>query len=210
MGGCATKPKVSKGDETEAPPPVPKEEVEAKEVAIVGEEAAKDEGVVADNDPKRKSLGFLFENDGKLGSSESDKSTNDLVEQTSSETKKASDVLAEAKPQENAHVKSPELVADTIEASNEKKEIVKPTADSLETEPSETIKEVKSMENAKVDTLQEKIPKEKPVMPDQTNGLETETSRKITEEKQVDTKTETAEEKKIEDKPITDEQKTDK
>lgn len=61
MGGCATKPKVSKGDETEASPPVSKEEVEEKEVATVGEVAAKDEGVVIDNDTKRQSLGFLFE-----------------------------------------------------------------------------------------------------------------------------------------------------
>ncbi|CAA2984580.1 Hypothetical predicted protein [Olea europaea subsp. europaea] len=202
MGGCATKPKVSKGDETEASPPVSKEEVEEKEVATVGEEAAKDEGVVIDNDTKRQSLGFLFENDGKLGSSESDKSTNELVDLTSSETRQASDVLAEAKPQENVHVKSSELVAST-EASNEKKEIVKPTADSLETEPSETIKEVKSVENAKVDTLEEKRPEEKPITPDQTNSLETETLQKVTEDKQVDTKAETAEEKKIEDKPIT-------
>lgn len=56
MGGCATKPKVLKADETEAPA-----EVEVKEEAVVEEVAAKDEGVVADNDSKRQSLGFLFE-----------------------------------------------------------------------------------------------------------------------------------------------------
>ncbi|KAL2531389.1 Uncharacterized protein Adt_04740 [Abeliophyllum distichum] len=192
--------------------------MEAKEVAVVEDEAA-------ENDTKRQSLGYLFQeqNDGKLGSDEKDKTTNELVEQKSSETGKASDI-PEAKPQEDVRVKSPEPVADTLvkeelnnapevapaigvpkpEASDEKKEIVKPATESLETEPSQTIEEEKPVEIAKVETLEEKKTEEKPVpetnkssTPDQTNSLETETSQKKTEEK-----VETLEEKKMEEKPI--------
>ncbi|KAL2551504.1 uncharacterized protein Fot_05123 [Forsythia ovata] len=178
-----------------------------------------------------------FQNDGTLGSDEKDKTTNELVEQKSSETGKASDI-PEAKPQEDVRVKSPEPVADTLvkeelnnapevalaigvpkpEASDEKKEILKPTTENSETEPSQTIKEVKPVENAKVETLEEKKTEEKPLpetikhsMLDQTNSLETETSQKKTEEKPVDTpNVETDEKKKIEDKPNTAEQKTEK
>ncbi|KAL4380080.1 hypothetical protein GQ457_02G017390 [Hibiscus cannabinus] len=117
MGGCATKPKVSKGAEGEIPAPsLPKEAVPEVEKAVEGEnkvETAKDRDVTDDNidddqSNKRRSLSNLFEEKEHQGTAESD---NTQSEET-----------LESLPQELLETVKEELVPPPVTKNQETKE----------------------------------------------------------------------------------------
>ncbi|KAK8672860.1 hypothetical protein V6N13_111217 [Hibiscus sabdariffa] len=123
MGGCATKPKVSKGDEGEIPAPSPpKEEVPEAEKAAEGEnkvEAAKDRDVTDDNidddqSNKRPSLSNLFEEKEHKGTAESDN--------TQSEAEPMEKETLESVPQESPETVKQELVPPPVTKNQETKE----------------------------------------------------------------------------------------
>ncbi|KAG8497244.1 hypothetical protein CXB51_008485 [Gossypium anomalum] len=101
MGGCATKPKVLKGDEPEIPAPAPSKEAvpEPKEAALAvaadgekkveADEVAKDKDVIDDDaiddqSNKRRSLSNLFQEKEK-GTAESDTTPSEPVKNETSE-----------------------------------------------------------------------------------------------------------------------------
>ncbi|MFQ6663371.1 hypothetical protein Gotur_030923 [Gossypium turneri] len=143
MGGCATKPKVLKGDEPEIPAPAPSKEAvpEPKEAALAvladGEkkvepdEVAKDKDVIDDDaiddqSNKRRSLSNLFQEKEK-GTAESDTTPsepmkNDTPEsalQESSETAKQESLEPVSIPSGNIESAQavPEAVATTAAAA---------------------------------------------------------------------------------------------
>ncbi|KAK8716306.1 hypothetical protein V6N13_043621 [Hibiscus sabdariffa] len=134
MGGCATKPKVSKGYQGEIPAPSPpKEAVPEAEKAAEGEnkveandEAAKDRDVTDDNidddqSNKRRSLSNLFEEREHKGTAESDN--------TQSEAEPMEKETLESVPQESPETVKQELVPVTKnQETKEPEKLVEPVS----------------------------------------------------------------------------------
>lgn len=187
MGGCATKPKVSKAEEAggEAPVPAPetvKEEAvvvesKEKEVVVIGDVAEKkiegdDHTVkeIVDDEDKRKSLSHLFQSEEGKDSTEKVKTT-EVSETGKPLEEKTPDIIVVDAPitAESAEVAIEAAPAETQakEASDEKtteevvekiKEEVKEIAE--EKVAKETSEGQKETEAAKEESVAEEKPKE--------------------------------------------------
>ncbi|KAH7860480.1 hypothetical protein Vadar_013891 [Vaccinium darrowii] len=182
MGACATKPKAEAG---EAPVPKPEKEeatgiVSEKKEVVVGEEGLKkvegeivvDEDKEIVDDDKRRSLGNLFQKEGKDSTEEVTTPTNPVKQEELSVNQNPTEVFHETNPNETGKTECPveqtpkeviEAVDDapttvvlveeaievpvTIETQEpEEKEIVEDKPAAAETKKSETQEESEAIE----------------------------------------------------------------
>ncbi|XP_062013460.1 uncharacterized protein LOC133729866 [Rosa rugosa] len=185
MGGCATKPKVSKAEEAggEAPVPAPetaKEEavvIESKEkdVVVIGDEAEKkiegDDSVkeIVDDEDKRKSLSNLFQSEEGKDSTEKEKTTEVLseTEKPLEENTPGIVVVDAPKTAESAEVVIEAAPAETEakEASDEKitEEVVEKITEEVKEIAEENVGKEKSEGQKETEAAkEEKVAEEKP------------------------------------------------
>ncbi|KAG5529187.1 hypothetical protein RHGRI_029766 [Rhododendron griersonianum] len=204
MGACATKPKAEAGD---APAPEPEKEiVSGKEEVVVEEELKKVDGEkdkeIVDDD-KRRSLGNLFEKEGK-DTTEEDKTPSDPVKQEElSVNQNPTEGSDETNPCESGKTETPveqtpkEVietvdVAPTTEVSIEEA-IVPPV--NIETQVAPTT--VVSIEEAIVPpvNIETQEPEEKQIVEDKPAATESQKSETPEENEAVEEKTTTVAQK---------------
>ncbi|GLT70417.1 hypothetical protein SLA2020_424980 [Shorea laevis] len=188
MGGCATKPKVLKGEEGKAPvsAPVPAKEpelvtpaavTESREVAVVaggGDEVVKvkEEIVEVDDEQegKRQSLSNLFKEKEGEELTESDKTPIEPVKQTETE-KEQSEPMKPGKPAEAGK-------------QNEFKQGQEAEKPSVPIEPTVIPGSVVTVENIETKALVEDAPAPVPsAAPEPASAPETETEKQVEEAK---------------------------
>ncbi|XP_058186299.1 uncharacterized protein LOC131303442 [Rhododendron vialii] len=182
MGACATKPKAEAG---EAPAPEPEKEIlSGKEEVVVEEELKKVDGEkdkeIVDDD-KRRSLGNLFEKEGKY-TTEEDKTPSDPVKQEElSVNQNPTEGSGETNPNESGKTETP------VEQTS--KEVI----ETVDVAPTTLV----SIEEAIVSpvNIETQEPEEKQIVEDKPAATESQKSETPEENEAVEEKTTTVAQK---------------